>query len=74
MEYIISKRVHSSTPQDIVVFNAKNKKFKTRIDIGNDVLLNGVYAGQQLYLLNKGSVYTAYTNNQRGLWFGNYRN
>jgi hypothetical protein len=74
MEYIISKRVHSSTPQDIVIFNAKNKKFKTRINIGDDILLNGVYAGQQLYLLNKGSVYTAYTNNQRGLWFGNYRN
>lgn len=74
MEYIISKRSHSSTPQDIAVFNAKNKRFKTRIDIGDDVILNGVYAGQQLHLLNKNKIYTAYTNNQRGLWFGNYRN
>ena len=73
MEYTIVKRQHGTIPQDIMVFNPK-VGFKTRINLGGDILLNGVYANQELYLLNENKVYTAYTNSQRGLWFGNYRN
>ena len=74
VEYIINKRATKSTPQDLIVFSLKNKGFKSRIGLGEDVLLGGVYVNQELYLLNKDMAYTAYTGDKRGLWFENYRN
>lgn len=73
MDLIVAKRAHAGIPQDFAVYGTKLKAWKPRLSFGGDILLNGVYAGQQLYLLNQNKAYSAYTNPMRGLLFGSYR-
>jgi hypothetical protein len=74
MDFIVAKRAHAGVAQDFAVYSQKMKIWKPRISFGDDILPNAVYANQELHLLNRDKVYTAYTNPLRGLLFGSYRN
>ena len=59
--------------QDAIIYDVRGKNFTTKIDTGNDLILNGVSNGEFLFLNSGKSLFTAYTNDKLGYLLDKYR-
>lgn len=73
-EYWLIKTINGEQrTQSGIIYDAKAKNFKTKIDTETDLILNGVSNGEFLFLNSGKSLFTAYTNDKLGYLLDKYR-
>ena len=73
-EYWLVKTINNEIrTQSAIIYDAKAKNFKSKIDTGTDLILNGISNGEFLFLNSGKSLFTAYTNDKLGYLLDKYR-
>lgn len=72
-EYLVVNRNSGKLPSTIV-WSDKLQGWKTKIDTGQDKIMDAITAGQFFFWLNNKSIYEAYADDKRGYLFDNYYN